>query len=46
MPMGIPAGNRIVNRLTQFDSAFEAAGLQRQRAQDLPPRFDQVQTSA
>lgn len=41
--MGIPVSSRIVNGLTQLAPGLESAPFQRQRAQHLPPRLDEVE---
>src|SRR5512141_738988 len=43
MPMGIPVGRSIMDRLADVSPGFETAALLSQRAQCLPPRLDQVQ---
>jgi len=43
MPMGIPVSRSLANGLAQFAPGFKTSASQRQRAQDLPPRLDQVQ---
>src|SRR5229473_2413779 len=42
MPMRIPVNGRVPHRLTDLIPGLEAAALERQRAQDLPPGFNQV----
>ena len=43
MLMGIPVGGGCLNRRLDLLPGFKALALECQRAQDLPPRFDQVQ---
>src|SRR6266496_2795869 len=43
MTMGVPVLRRFVDGLADLVPGLEAATLQRQRPQDLPPRLDQVQ---
>ena len=39
----VPVGRRLEHRLFNLSPGLEATTFQRQRAQDLPPRLDQVQ---
>src|SRR4051794_64405 len=43
MPMFVPIGRRLLDRTTDLLPALEPPTFQRQRSQDLPPRFDQIQ---
>src|SRR5258708_10943274 len=43
MPMLVPVGRGIFDRLNDLLPRLEAAPLQREPAEDLPPRFNQVQ---
>src|SRR5262249_55559938 len=43
--MGIPVRGGILHRRTDLLPGLEALACERQRAQDLPPRLDQVQVS-
>jgi hypothetical protein len=43
VPMRIPVGTRVDNRLFNRFPGQELSPLERQRLQDLPPRLDQVQ---
>ena len=43
MPVIVPVGGGSRDRLLDLGPSFEAAAFQRQRAQHLPPGFDQVE---
>src|SRR6187549_333644 len=43
VPVLVPVGGRALHRRLDLGPGLEAATLQRQRAQHLPPRLDQVQ---
>src|SRR5919199_2574968 len=43
MAMLVPVGGGLRHRLADFRPGREAAALERQGAQDLPPRFKQVE---
>jgi hypothetical protein len=42
MLMGIPVGGSRLHRFLDLLPGLKAFALERQRAQDLPPRFDQI----
>jgi hypothetical protein len=43
MLMGIPVGCGCLNRLLDLLPGLKASAFERQRTQDLPPRFDQIE---